>query len=98
MRDPGPGPGRRTTSAAPRTQGRWAWFAGLVARVSALVFVSFGVRRLPEGYAVAAQRDAVDGMAFERWLGIDGEDALQGRLLGPPFPVTVANWVYGCER
>ena len=77
---------------------RWFWVAGQLVLAAALVFLYFRVRGLTEGSPALAQRHAAEVIALEQWLGIDGalglQHQLQQVLLGFPFAVTVANWVY----
>ena len=81
-----------------RIRSRWFWVAGQLVLAAALVFLYFRVRGLTEGSPALAHAHAAEVIAVEQWLGIDGalglQHQLQQVLLGFPFAVTVANWVY----
>jgi hypothetical protein len=65
-----------------------------VALVAGAMLVYFGVRNLTAGAPEEAYANGDRIADFERWLGIDWEDAVQASIVGSDVLVTLANWVY----
>jgi hypothetical protein len=65
-----------------------------VALVAGAMLVYFGVRNLTAGAPDEAFGNAARIVDFERWLGIDWEDAVQASIVGSDFLVMLANWIY----
>ena len=65
-----------------------------VVLLSGAALLYFGVRVVTVGDKAVATAHAESLMSFERWLHIDFESVLQGRIIGNQVLVTAANWVY----
>jgi len=57
-------------------------------------FIYFGVRGLTEGSVAQAEANAHDLFAFEQWLRLDFEHAIQETVTSSEFLTDLANWIY----
>ena len=65
-----------------------------VALVSGAMLAYFTIRNVTAGAPAEAFANGDRIVDFERWLGIDWEDGVQGVIAGRDALVTLANWIY----